>query len=164
MLTIRLQRTGKKNQADFRIVLAEKHKSVSKKFKEILGSFNPRKKLFRIISEARVKELIEQNVNISPTVHNLFVSQSLLQGNKVQSFKIKKKKVEEKSSSAKASADEEKKEAPAKPVEGEESKSVEVDGQKPTEEKPEDKPKEEPKPEKKEEEVKTEDRRKKGIN
>jgi len=136
MLTIRLQRTGKKNQADFRIVLAEKHKSVSKKFKEILGSFNPRKKLFKIINETRLEALIKENINISPTVHNLLISQGLLQGDKVQSFKIKKKKKEE-----------EKKEAPeSTPAEGEEKKSEEAV---PEEKAPETTPKTESKPEEK---------------
>ena len=54
MLTIRLQRTGKKNQADFRIVVAEKEAPVNKKVTEIIGSYNPRSKKF-IIKEERAK-------------------------------------------------------------------------------------------------------------
>ena len=95
MLTIRLQRTGKKNQADFRIVLAEKHKPVNKKYLEILGNYNPRKKTFKI-EEERLKELLAQNIQFSPTINNLLISQNLLEGKKVQAFKLKKKKEEQK--------------------------------------------------------------------
>ncbi len=90
MLTIRLQRTGKRNQADFRIVLAEKTSHVSKKFQEVLGSYNPRKKSFQI-KEERVKHWLAQHVQASPTVHNLFVDKGLITGSKVKAFNVPKK-------------------------------------------------------------------------
>jgi len=90
MLTIRLQRTGKKNQADFRIVLAEKEAPVTKKVVEILGSYNPRKKTFQV-KEERVKYWIGQRVETSETIHNLFVTKSLISGAKVKAFNIPKK-------------------------------------------------------------------------
>lgn len=93
MLTIRLQRTGKKNQADFRIVLAEKESPVSKKVVEILGSYNPRKKNFQV-KEERVKYWIGQKIEMSETVHNLFVTKSLLDAKKIKAFTIPKKPVE----------------------------------------------------------------------
>lgn len=92
MLTIRLQRTGKKNQADFRIVLAEKESPVQKKFVEILGSYNPRKKYFKVF-EDRVKYWIGQNIEMSETVNNLFVTKGLHAGKKVKAFTIPKKPV-----------------------------------------------------------------------
>lgn len=92
MLTIRLQRTGKKKQADFRIVLAEKTFSVSKKHQEILGVYNPHKKAFKV-KEERVKYWISQHVQLSPTVHNLFVSHKLIEGQKVKAFNTPKKPV-----------------------------------------------------------------------
>ncbi len=91
MLIIRLQRTGKKNQADFRIVLAEKTAAAGKKCVEILGSYNPVKKNFKV-KEERIKYWISQRVEMSPTLHNLLVTNKLLEGSKVQAFKIKKKK------------------------------------------------------------------------
>lgn len=94
MLTIRLQRTGKKNQADFRIVLAEKAAPVKKKVQEILGSYNTRKKYFKI-DEERLKYWLSQRVELSPTVNNLFVTKGLLGGTKVKAFSTPKK-VEEK--------------------------------------------------------------------
>lgn len=116
MLTIRLQRTGKKNQADFRIVVAEKTAHVSKKFKDILGSYNPRKKTFQINGE-RLKELLAQRVEISPTVFNLLVSKGLIEGKKVQAFRIPKKAAlsEPKAEGAAAPAPAEEK-APEQPV------------------------------------------------
>jgi len=102
MLTIRLQRTGKKNQADFRIVLAEKESPVSKKFVEVLGSYNPRSKGFKV-KEERVKYWIAQRIEMSPTVHNLFVTKGMLEGSKkVQAFTIPKKPVEVKAPEAAA--------------------------------------------------------------
>lgn len=89
MLTIRLQRTGKKNQADFRIVAAEKTAHVSKKFTDILGSYNPRRKTFQI-DEVRLKELLAKRAEVSPTVHNLLVSKGLIEAKKVKAFRIPK--------------------------------------------------------------------------
>ncbi len=93
MLTIRLQRTGKKNQADFRIVVAEKEAPVNKKVTEILGSYNPRSKKFQIKQE-RAAYWIGQRVEMSPTVHNLFVTNKLVEGAKVRAFNTPKKPVE----------------------------------------------------------------------
>lgn len=51
MLTIRFARTGKKHQAYFRIVVADKRKSVSAKFIEILGNYDPHAKKLSIDKE-----------------------------------------------------------------------------------------------------------------
>lgn len=93
MLIIRLQRTGKKNAADFRIVLAEKESHVSKKFQEVLGSYNPRTKMFQVKTE-RVQHWISKGVALSPTIHNLFVTKNLTTEKKVRAFSTPKKPVE----------------------------------------------------------------------
>lgn len=93
MLIIRLQRTGKKNQADFRIVLAEKASPVEKKFTEVLGSYNPRKKAF-VVKPERVKYWLDQHIALSPTVHNLFVTHKVMEGAKVKAFSTPKKPAE----------------------------------------------------------------------
>ena len=90
MLIIRLQRTGKKNQADFRIVLAEKTAPVEKKFAEVLGTYNPRKKTF-VVKQDRVKYWLDQHVALTPTVNNLFVTHGVLSGSKVKAFSVPKK-------------------------------------------------------------------------
>jgi small subunit ribosomal protein S16 len=107
MLTIRLQRTGKKNQSDFRIVLAEKAKAVQKKVQEILGSYNPRKKYFKI-NEERLKYWLSERVETSPTLHNLLVTNGLISEAKVKAFSTPKK-AEEKSAEISA-------EKPTEPV------------------------------------------------
>ena len=102
MLTIRLQRTGKKNQADFRIVLAEKEAPVKKKIIEVLGSYNPRKKVFQA-KEERLKYWIAQRVELSETMHNLLVDKKFVDAKKIKAFNIPKK-VEEKKEVVSAAA------------------------------------------------------------
>ncbi|KKW21931.1 MAG: 30S ribosomal protein S16 [Parcubacteria group bacterium GW2011_GWA2_51_12] len=60
MLTIRLQRVGRTNQAVFRIVLAEKHRSATKKVVEVLGHYDPRTKEFGIKDPERLKYWVEE--------------------------------------------------------------------------------------------------------
>ena len=95
MLTIRLQRAGTKNKPEYRIVLAEKTVAVNKKFIEVLGSYNPRHKSFSIRNQERLQYWIAQNVEMSPTVHNLMVAKNLLDKPKIKSFSVPKKAVEE---------------------------------------------------------------------
>lgn len=91
MLTIRLQRTGKRNASDFRVVLAEKESHVSKKTTEVLGSYNPKTKNLQIKNQERLDYWIGQHVEMSPTVHNLMVAKGLLQAKKVKAFTTPKK-------------------------------------------------------------------------
>ena len=90
MLTIRLQRVGRKNQPIFRIVLAEKHRAAQKKIVENLGLYNPRNKEFTV-KEERVKHWLEKRTALSPTVHNLFVTKKLIEGKKIQAWRPRKK-------------------------------------------------------------------------
>jgi small subunit ribosomal protein S16 len=130
MLIIRLQRTGKKNQADFRIVLAQKTASAAKKFVEVLGSYNPRKKAFVVKNEERLKYWLAQHVELSPTMHNLLVSNKLLDAKKVKAFSTPKKNAEEISSasatpaSAEATADKPAADATTPPQAGGEAASA----------------------------------------
>jgi small subunit ribosomal protein S16 len=94
MLTIRLQRTGTKNKPAFRIVLAEKERSASKKFQEVLGHYNPRTKDFGIKDQERLKYWVGQNVELSPTVNNLLIEKKLIEGKKIKAWAPKKKEVD----------------------------------------------------------------------
>lgn len=91
MLTIRLQRVGKKNQAAFRIVVADKLRAPEKKIVENLGFYNPRTKEFGIKDETRLQYWISQHVEISPTANNLLVSKGMLTGDKVKAWRPKAK-------------------------------------------------------------------------
>lgn len=95
MLTIRLQRAGKKNRPDFRIILAESQKAAGKKFVEVLGHYNPRTKAFGLKNAERVQYWISQNVSMSPTVNNLFVKEKVVTSGKVKAFTVPKKEVKE---------------------------------------------------------------------
>ena len=109
MLIIRLQRVGKKHQPQFRVVLAEKTKSATKKFQEILGNFNPRTKEFLIKNEERLKYWLDQNVEVSPTVNNLLATKGMV-ANKVKAWRPKPKeesKEQPQKASSAASAKEE---------------------------------------------------------
>lgn len=112
MLTIRLQRVGKRNQAVFRIVLAEKQRAVKKQAVEILGHYNPRSKDFGLKDEARLKYWLGQRVEVSPTVHNLLVSKGLIGAPKVHAWRPKVKSSE---ALAKEESPKEKPEATAEP-------------------------------------------------
>ena len=90
MLTIRLQRVGRKNQPVYRIVLAEKHRAATKKTVESLGVYNPRNKEFTV-KEERVKYWLEKHIPLSPTVHNLFVTKKLIDAKKVHAWRPRKK-------------------------------------------------------------------------
>lgn len=92
MLTIRLQRAGKKNKADFRIVLAEKTAASQKKFLEVIGAYNPHTKTLQLRDQERLNYWVnEQHVELSPTVRNLLVSKEVISGSKAKAFTIPKK-------------------------------------------------------------------------
>lgn len=91
MLIIRLQRVGRRNSPDFRLVLAEKHRSATKKVIEVFGEYNPRTKLFHLKNEEKLKTWIARKVELSPTAHNLLVTHNLVSGKKVKAWKPKAK-------------------------------------------------------------------------
>ena len=76
MLKIRLQRTGRKNNPAFRIVLTDsKNAAKSGKFKEILGSYDLKKGEI-IIKEDRIKHIFQymEYDNLSDSQHNFIIS------------------------------------------------------------------------------------------
>ncbi|MBU1102904.1 30S ribosomal protein S16 [Patescibacteria group bacterium] len=122
MLVIRLTRIGKKNQPVYRVVLADKRRAVKGKFQEILGNYNPRLKTKAFKAE-RIKYWLSKGAQASPTVHNLLVSEKIIEGPKVKAWRPKKRKGETKPAGA----------AEAKPA-GEQLKAVETKTEGPTEE------------------------------
>jgi len=132
MLVIRLTRVGKKNQPAFRVVLTEKSNPVRGKFIEILGSYNPRLKTKALKSE-RIKYWLSKGAQASPTVHNLLVSEKIIEAKKVKAWQPKKKAqgVKEESVSAPATEAATEIEAPqAKETKPETAKAEEVPVQK----------------------------------
>jgi small subunit ribosomal protein S16 len=82
MLTIRFNRTGKKNYAYFRIALQEHTKAPGKRHIEILGSLDPHKKV-TILKKERILYWIGQGAQVSDAVHNMLVREGVIDAKKV---------------------------------------------------------------------------------
>lgn len=105
MLTIRLQRGGKRNTPQYKLVLAQKTAANQKQFVEVLGSYNPHTKQLGIRNDERLNYWMnDQHVELSATVHNLFVTKDILKAAKTKSFTIPKKEVEKEAEAPAAEA------------------------------------------------------------
>ncbi len=94
MLKIRLTRTGKKNQASFRIVVAEHKRAVKSKFIEILGHYNPCLNPKKIeIKAERIKHWLEKGALPSKTMAALLRQEKILPPlDKEEFLKLQKKR------------------------------------------------------------------------
>lgn len=83
MLKIRFQRTGRKNDPAYRLVVTE-HTASPKAGKHVasVGSYHPKTKQTLIDGEA-VKKWLSYGAKASGTVHNLLISQGIIEGKKV---------------------------------------------------------------------------------
>lgn len=100
MLTIRLQRVGRKHEPVFRLVLTDsKNSPKSGKFLEILGSYDARRGDQAVFNDEKVKHWISKGVKVSETVHNLLIDKKIITGKKINKLPkkspIKSEKVEE---------------------------------------------------------------------
>lgn len=77
MLTIRFFPMGRKRNKSYRVVVAQKHRHVSKKYIESLGWYNPYTKDFNLNDE-RVKYFVELNTDMSDSTKALFVKAGLM--------------------------------------------------------------------------------------
>lgn len=83
MLKIRLQRVGRVHQPAFRLVLTEHTNSTkSGRFKEVLGSYDPRK-TNEALKADRINYWLGQGVLPTPSVWNLLLKKGLVKGKKV---------------------------------------------------------------------------------
>ena len=111
MLAIRFQRTGRKNDPSFRIIVSEKarHPKAGNPL-QVLGSYNPKTK-HTVIDEEKVKHWLSKGAQASGTVTNLLVSKGVLSAKKVN---VRNTKTAPKAEESKAEAKTEAKvEAPA---------------------------------------------------
>ncbi len=93
MLTIRLQRRGRKNDPSFRVILVEKKRAAKTgNVSEILGNYNARTGAIALEGE-RIKELLKNGVTISDNMHNILVSNKIIDAKKKN---VNPKKVVEK--------------------------------------------------------------------
>lgn len=92
MLTIRLQRVGRKNDPSFRLVLTDSRRAPkSGGFLEILGSYDARKGNPQFKRD-RIEHWLSYGVKPSATVHNLLVGASIIQGKKIRVSPFPKQK------------------------------------------------------------------------
>jgi small subunit ribosomal protein S16 len=77
MVIIRLQRVGRKNHAEFRVVVAEHKRAASKQCIEIVGSYSPHTDAVTLHVD-KIKEWLAKGAQVSDTVHNILVNQKIL--------------------------------------------------------------------------------------
>jgi small subunit ribosomal protein S16 len=109
MLTIRFARVGKKNKAQFKIMLQEHTAAPGGRHIEILGSYDPHQKK-AVLKDERIKYWISKGANLSDTVHNLLVSKNII-SDKKRLVKLPKKEVPAEPEATTEKAEEKKEEA-----------------------------------------------------
>lgn len=135
MLMMRLQRVGRKNDPSYRIVVTDKRTGPkSNKHIAVLGSYNPKMNHTQLDTDL-AKEWLSKGVQPSDTVHNILVSQKVIDAKKLNVLPKKSpivdeeaiKKAEEEKAAAEAEAEAAKAaEAEAAPEESTETASEEV--------------------------------------
>ncbi len=86
MLKMRLQRTGRKNEPHFRVVITDQRNGVqSGKFLDIVGAYNPKAGKIELKKEA-ITEWIAKGVQLSDTVHNFLIEHKVIEGKKISSL------------------------------------------------------------------------------
>jgi len=94
MLTIRLTRKGKKNQPFFRVVVIDKRRTASGgRAVEDLGYVDPLSKR-RSFKKERILYWISKGAKPSPSIHNLLVSEKIIDAKKINVSKKSKKPAE----------------------------------------------------------------------
>ena len=90
MLKIRLQRTGRKDDPHFRLIVTESTlKPKTTQFVEILGTYNVKAGIFEAKAD-RVKHWVSVGAQVTGTVHNLLVSKGVIEGKKINVLPKKK--------------------------------------------------------------------------
>jgi len=113
MLMMRLQRVGRKNDPAYRIVVTDKRTGVkSDKHVDRLGSYNPKLGTV-ILDKDKAAKWLAAGVQPSGTMHNMLVSQGVLDAKKINVLPRKSPIVDE-AAIKKAAEEAAKKEADAK--------------------------------------------------
>lgn len=83
MLKIRLQRTGRKNDPHFRLIVTESTlKPKTSQFTEIVGTYNVKAGIFNVKAD-RIKYWMSVGAQATPTAHNLLVEKGVTSGKKL---------------------------------------------------------------------------------
>lgn len=83
MITIRLTRVGKKKDPSFRVIVVDSKKKVQTgNYLEMVGSYDPRVNRADLKAD-RIKHWMDNGAQVSDTVHNLLVSQKIIDAKKI---------------------------------------------------------------------------------
>ncbi len=83
MLKMRLQRIGRKNNPSYRVLVVDSHQGPkSGKYVDIIGSYDPKNDHI-VLDGEKARAWIGKGVQVSPTVHNLLISQKVIEGKKI---------------------------------------------------------------------------------
>jgi len=116
MLTIRLSRKGKKNQPFFRVVLVDKRRSsTGGRSVEDLGYVDPLKKR-KSFNKERIQYWLSKGAQTSVTIHNLLVTEKIIDEPKIKVSNISKKKQAEIAAAAAKAKEAPKAETPEQPA------------------------------------------------
>lgn len=88
MLAIRLQRTGRKHEPTFRVVLTDsKNGPKSGKYLEVLGWYDSRiKNKVDQFNVESIKKYIKDGAKLSVTLHNFLVTNKVIEGKKINAL------------------------------------------------------------------------------
>ena len=104
MLKIRLQRTGRRNNPSYRVVVIESSVAVRKgKSVEVLGTHDTVRKVTSLRND-RIAHWIAQGAQVSDTMHNILVTNGVIEGVKVNALP-KKRPIVQQEEETDASAD-----------------------------------------------------------
>lgn len=104
MLKMRLQRVGRKNDPSYRVVVTDSRNGPqSGKSIDNLGSYSAKNNVFNIDGE-RAKDWIKKGVQVSPTVHNLLITNKIIEGKKINVLPKKSPIIDEEKLKAEAEA------------------------------------------------------------
>jgi small subunit ribosomal protein S16 len=81
MLSIRFSRVGRKNRAQFRVVLQQHTAAPTGGHVAVLGSYDPHQKV-AVLKADKIKEWIAKGAQVSDSAYNLFVKEGIIEGKK----------------------------------------------------------------------------------
>lgn len=124
LLSIRLQRVGRRNEPTFRVVLTDsKNGPKSGKALEVLGSYDSRRAEKSEMDAEKIKYWMSKGAKLSGTMHNLLVNKKVITGKKVN---VLPKKKPIKKEAEKGAEEVKKEEAPEAPAESSPEPSVDA--------------------------------------
>lgn len=92
MLAIKFKRIGKKKQASFRLVVAEKRSKLRGRFVDDMGWANPRTQKHEI-NKDRILYWLKVGAKATPSVHNMLVKAAIIKAKKIPAHKKKKAEI-----------------------------------------------------------------------